>query len=289
MTKQQFAALTAETTILDGATGTNLMAAGMPKGVCTEQWVLEHPQTILTLQKAYVDAGSQIIYAPTFGANRINLARHHLADQAEQMNHTLVSYALEAAQGRALVAGDITATGEMMDPFGDLTYEDAVAVYREQILQLVHAGVDLIVAETMYQIQEARTAVEAAISVCDLPILCTMTCDAGGSFFTGGTIAEAAVILEAAGASAVGLNCSTGPEQMIPLIREVRQRVAVPVIAKPNAGLPVVTDSGESAYQMTPETFARLMKQLGDSGAGLLGGCCGTTPAFIEALTKQLQ
>ncbi len=288
MTKQQLAAMAAQTILLDGATGTNLMAAGMPKGVCTEQWVLEHPQIILDLQKAYVDAGSQILYAPTFGANRINLARHHLEGQAEKINRTLVSYAREAAQGRALVAGDITATGEMMEPYGDLTYEEAVDVYREQITQLANAGVDLIVAETMYQILEARAAVEAALSVCDLPILCSMTCDADGGFFTGGTIIEAAVILEDAGASAVGLNCSTGPQQMLPLIREVCHKATVPVIAKPNAGLPVVDESGQSVYQMEPEEFACHMKAMRESGAILLGGCCGTTPAFIAAMAQKL-
>ena len=182
MTKQEFQKLTEDhVLLLDGATGSNLMKAGMPRGVCTESWVLEHKDVIQSLQKAYIEAGSHIIYAPTFGGNRINLTMHGLEDQIEQINHTLAGYSKEIAPEGVFVAGDITTTGKMMAPAGDMTYEKAFEVYQEQIGYLRDAGVDLIVAETMINIEETLAAVDACQSVCELPIICTVTVEADGS------------------------------------------------------------------------------------------------------------
>lgn len=288
MTKQEFATLTSSLTLLDGATGSNLMAAGMPKGVCTEKWILDNKEIILRLQKAYAAAGSQIIYAPTFGGNRINLKKHGLEDHLIELNRELVALAKEAAGNTAYVAGDITTTGEMLEPFGDLTYEDALETYKEQISCLAEAGVDLLVAETMFNVQEACAAIDAAQSVCDLPIMCSMTVEADGSIFTGGNIIEAAAVLEGAGAAAVGINCSVGPDQLVSVVKNIRQTVNVPVIVKPNAGMPVINDDGLAEYHMTPEDFAKHMAVLIENGATIIGGCCGTTPAFITELAKLL-
>jgi 5-methyltetrahydrofolate--homocysteine methyltransferase len=288
MKTEEFQALTQNVILLDGATGSNLMAAGMPRGVCTEKWVLDHKDVILDLQKKYVDAGSRIIYAPTFGGNRVNLTKHNLQDRIEEINHTLVGFAREAAGSSAYVAGDITTTGEMMEPFGDMTPEQAFETYREQVKYLCEAGVDLIVAETMISIDETLAAIDAIHDVCDLPVLCTVTVDANGNMFTGGNAVKAAVAFEKAGAAAVGINCSVGPEQLVSVVRNIKENVKVPVIAKPNAGMPTVDRHGNAIYTMQPEEFAKHLKVLVDTGASIVGGCCGTTPEFIRAAGKIL-
>lgn len=274
--------------LLDGATGSNLMAAGMPRGVCTEIWVRDHKDVFLRLQKAYIEAGSQVIYAPTFGGNRISLSMHGLENEIEALNKTLVSYSLEAADDKVLVAGDLTTTGKMMAPAGELSYEQAFEVYQEQIHYLAEAGVDLLAVETMISIEETLAALDAALSVCDLPVMCSMTIESDGSLFTGGNIFEATLALESAGASAVGINCSVGPEQLVAIIRTLYETVSIPVIAKPNAGMPVIDDLGQAVYNMTPQDFALHMKTLVDMGASIVGGCCGTTPEFIRRMTEIL-
>lgn len=274
--------------LLDGATGSNLMAAGMPRGVCTEIWVRDHKDVFLRLQKAYIEAGSQVIYAPTFGGNRISLSMHGLENEIEALNKTLVSYSLEAADDKVLVAGDLTTTGKMMAPAGELSYEQAFEVYQEQIHYLAEAGIDLLAVETMISIEETLAALDAALSVCDLPVMCSMTIESDGSLFTGGNIFEAALSLESAGASAVGINCSVGPEQLVAIIRTLYETVSIPVIAKPNAGMPVIDDLGQAVYNMTPQDFALHMKTLVDMGASIVGGCCGTTPEFIRRMAEIL-
>lgn len=286
LTKQEFQELSRSVILLDGATGSNLMARGMPRGVCTEQWVIDHKDIIQNLQKDYIDAGSQIIYAPTFGGNRINLASHHLESRIREINRRLVSYSQEAAGNRCYVAGDITTSGQFITADGDYTYETAYEMYREQIEILAEAGVDLIVAETMINIEETLAAVDAAHSVCDLPIMCTVTVEADGSIFSGGNAVEAAAALEGAGADAVGINCSVGPDQLVSIVRNIREAVSVPVIAKPNAGMPVIDDQGNAVYSMSPSDFARHMEVLISAGASIVGGCCGTTPEFIRELSK---
>ena len=285
MTKQEFQQLTQKTVLLDGATGSNLMAQGMPRGICTEQWVIEHKDIIQRLQRDYIDAGSQIIYAPTFGGNRLSLKNHHLEDQIENINRTLLSYSREIAGNRCYVAGDVTTSGQFVTADGGYTYEDAYEMYREQIGILADAGADLIVAETMINIEETLAAVDAANSVCSLPIMCTVTVEADGSIFSGGNAIEAVSALEGAGADAVGINCSVGPDQLVSVVRSIREAVSIPVIAKPNAGMPVIDDQGNAVYSMTSSDFARHMKALVDAGAVLVGGCCGTTPEFILALS----
>lgn len=289
MTKEQFRKLTENILLLDGATGSNLMASGMPRGICTETWVIEHKEIFQELQRAYIAAGSQVIYAPTFGGNRINLAKHGLTDRIEEINRTLVGYSRELAGDGVYVAGDITTSGSFITADGDYTYDDAFKMYQEQVKILADAGIDLIAAETMINIEETLAAVDAANSVCDLPIMCTMTVEADGSIFSGGNAIEAAVSLEAAGADAVGINCSVGPDQLVSVVRSIKENVSIPVIAKPNAGMPTIDDKGNAVYSMNPEDFASYMKILIENGVSVVGGCCGTTPAFIRALHDSIR
>lgn len=283
MTKQDFSQWARQGTILlDGATGSNLMKMGMPCGVCTEQWTAEHPQAILELQRAYVAAGSQIIYAPTFSANRHSLARHGLSDAVQRLNAQLLALSRQAADGHALVAGDMTTTGVPLEPLGTMNDQTLFSIYQEQADALKDA--DLLVIETMLGIDETATALEAAQSVCELPVLCSLTVQADGTAYFGGNCVEAVEVLQALGADAVGINCSCGPEQLVCLVRNMKAVASVPLLVKPNAGMPVLSDSGEAIYPMQPDEFARHMQKLVEAGACLIGGCCGTTPEHIAAL-----
>ena len=286
MTKEEFQKLTEKVTLLDGATGSNLFVMGMPRGICSEDWILDHPDVLIELQKAYVEAGSQILCAPTFGANRFNLSSHGLGAQVEEMNHELVKISKKAVDGKAYVAGDVTAIVKMIGMSPEATYEKAMERYKEQMRYLVDAGVDVILMETMTSMDEAMAALEAAQQVCDLPVLCSMTIDADGSIYAGGHIFEAAETLQEMGADAVGINCSVGPEQLVSIVEGLNQRLHIPMIVKPNAGMPKISDTGEASYDMTPERFGRSMKVLLEKGAKIVGGCCGTTPDYIRELKK---
>lgn len=272
---------------LDGATGSNLMKRGMPAGVCPEKWILEHPDVFIALQKEFVEAGSNIIYAPTFTANRIKLKEYGLENQIGDINHRLVALSKEAADGKAFVAGDLTMTGRQLIPMGDMDFEDLINVYKEQIRFLADAGVDLLIVETMMSLQESRAALIAAKEVCDLPVMVTLTFEADGRTLYGTDGITAAITLEKLGACAVGANCSTGPDKMVELIQSISKAVSIPVIAKPNAGMPGLNSEGETVYNMKAEDFAGEMKKLVDAGAGILGGCCGTTPKYIEKLVEE--
>lgn len=290
MTKQEFQALTNKgVVLLDGATGSNLRKAGMPVGISSEQWVLENPQVLQNLQRAYVDAGSQIVYAPTFAANRISMRNFNLQDRIVELNTRLVKISKDAVGNRALVAGDLTTTGQLMEPRGPLTYEELYQAYQEQIRALADAGADLLVAETMLSVDETMVALDAAQSVCDLPMMCSLTLEADGSAMYGGNAVEAVMTLQEMGAAAVGLNCSVGPDQLESVVTNMRKVAQVPIIAKPNAGMPVIDEKGEAHYSMDAETFAEYTRKLVAAGAGLVGGCCGTTPEYIKQLKKILQ
>lgn len=272
---------------LDGATGSNLMKRGMPGGVCPEKWILEHPDIFIGLQREFVEAGSNIIYAPTFTANRIKLKEYGLEERIKEINHGLVALSKEAAGGKALVAGDITMTGRQLIPMGDMDFEELITVYKEQIKLVAEAGVDLLIVETMMSLQETRAALIAAKEVCDLPVMATLTFESDGRTLYGTDGITAAVTLEKLGACAIGANCSTGPDKMIELIQSISEVVSIPVIAKPNAGMPSLNSEGETVYDMNADTFAREMKKLVEAGASILGGCCGTTPEYIEKLVEQ--
>ena len=290
MTKNKFRELAKKRFLfLDGATGSNLMKAGMPAGVCPEQWILEHEDVMENLQKEYVKAGTNILYAPTFTANRIKLEEYGLEKQIVEINQKLVAISKRAANGKALVAGDITMTGRQLKPMGDMEFEALIDVYKEQIRLLDEAGVDLLVVETMMSLQESRAALIAAKEVSDLPVMVTMTFEKDGRSLFGTDAKTAAIVLESLGADAVGANCSTGPAQMEEIIHSMAEVTAIPIIAKPNAGLPAVDENGNTYYDMAADTFAEEMKILANAGATILGGCCGTSPEYIFKLTQSVK
>ena len=292
MTREEFITISKDHILyLDGATGSNLVKAGMPSGVCPEQWILEHQDVMLQLQKDYVQAGTNILYAPTFTANRVKLAEYHLEKNMTSMIRDLVAISKKAAESTpghpVYVAGDLTMTGEQLKPMGKMELETLIDIYKEQILCLVDAGADLLVVETMMSLAETRAALIAAKEVCDLPVIATLTFEADGRTLFGTDAKTAAIVLESLGASAIGANCSTGPAQMENIISEMVSHTRIPVIAKPNAGLPFLDENGTTCYNMEAEEFAEEMEVLVNAGATILGGCCGTTPEFIRQIHER--
>ena len=274
--------------ILDGATGTNLMDAGMPIGVCPEAWILEHKEVLLKLQREYVEAGTNIVYAPTFTGNRIKLEEYNLADRIVEINTELVKLSKEAVAGKALVAGDMTMTGQQLFPLGELMFEELVEVYKEQAAILDEAGVDLFVVETMMSLQECRAAVFAIKEVSDKPIMVTLTYNEDGRTLFGTPPEAAVVVLQSLGVDVIGINCSTGPMEMVEPVEIMAKYATIPILAKPNAGLPELIGR-ETVYKMTPEEFAEAGAALVKAGAALVGGCCGTRPDHIKALSDKVK
>lgn len=282
MTKAEFAEYIKKGPIyLDGATGSNLINKGMPSGVCPEAWILEHPEVLKDLQKEYVQKGSNIVYAPTFTANRIKLKEYGLEEKLVEMNTELVRLSKEAVGEQALVAGDITMTGESLYPLGSLTFEELVDVYEEQIGVLYEAGCDLLVVETMMSLQETRAALIAAKKWEELPVMATLTFAENGRTLYGTDAQTALVVLQGLGADAVGMNCSAGPDKLLPLVKQMAEYASVPLIAKPNAGLPRLGENGQTVFDMDADAFASCMPSLVEAGAHLIGGCCGTNPEYI--------
>lgn len=274
--------------LLDGATGSNLMAAGMPRGVCAEQWVLTHPDILQHLQRQYVQAGSQVLYAPTFTANSYYLRQHGLEQDTEQLNRELVALT-RAVDANVCVAGDMTTLGQPVSADGPMTDAFLFEVYTRQAKALEAAGVDLFAVETMLGCTETAVAVEAIRSVSQKPVLCTLTVEADGRTFFGDDAVETAQVLQTLGVDAVGVNCSCGPAGLVAVVRRLHQAVPLPIVCKPNAGMPTIGNDGAAHYDLTPAEFARQMLEIRAAGAAILGGCCGTTPAHIRALHEALQ
>lgn len=274
--------------ILDGATGTELQKCGYKGDVSAEQWVLDNPESIVGIQKGYVAAGSNVLYSPSFGANRRKLEEHGIFNRTADYNRRLATLSQKAADGRAFVAGDISPTGLFLSPLGEASFEELVDIYTEQAAGLEQAGVDLFVIETMMTLSDARAAVLAVRSVSDKPIFVTFTCDENGRSLSGTDITAALTVLQGMGIDAFGLNCSAGPAEMLPQIKRLREFSRVPLIVKPNAGMPEIVD-GKTVYNCPPEQFVELIPEFLASGVAIFGGCCGTTAEHIAALSKALQ
>ncbi|MGZ3597954.1 MAG: homocysteine S-methyltransferase family protein [Syntrophales bacterium] len=272
--------------ILDGATGTELQKQGMPSGVCPEVWCLENPAAIQDIHAAYQKAGADIIYTCAFGANRLKLGQYGFTN-VKEINKQLVVLARRAIGKKALIAGDISSTGYFVEPFGDLMFEEAVDIFKEQVRGLLAGGVDLFVIETMMDIQEARAALIAVREVTDHFTMVTMTYEMNGYTLSGTDPVTALITLQSLGADAVGCNCSTGPEAMVKFIAVMKPYATVPLVAKPNAGMPRLSGKN-TVYDMNPREFASWGRKLAAAGINLIGGCCGTTPAHIAALNKTL-
>lgn len=272
--------------VLDGATGTELLKQGLPSGVCPELWVYENPESIINVQKAYKDSGSDIVYIPSFGGNRPKLKEFGIEDKLFELNKSLCRFSRKAVGDTCLIFGDLAPTGELIEPFGPLSFEDCVEIYREQAEALLAGGADGFVVETMMDIQEARAALIGIREVAeDVPIMVTMTYGEEGRTLTGTDPKTALITLQALGADAVGCNCSAGPEKMVEWIAQMKPYATVPLLAKPNAGQPKLID-GKTIFDMPPAEYASNFTALVEAGANIIGGCCGSSPAHI-AKVKQ--
>ena len=289
LTKEEFLArLSAGPLFLDGATGSNLQKAGMPKGCCTESWVLDHPDALIALQRRYAEAGSDIIYAPTFQAQPIALERVGLADKCEEINAKLVELSRSAAPG-CLIAGDLTTLATFCDSWDEGNFDLLVENYSRQIRGLLAGGCDLLVGETLLYPQEAEAILTAAELEGATCAMYSFTMQGDGSLFSGRDAGPVLRELEEAGAAAVGFNC-VGADMMTPyLISKLRRYVKGPLICKPNAGIPIIGADGIPFYPQTPEEFAAIIRDCYRNGANVIGGCCGTAPEFIAAAKQALK
>ena len=273
---------------LDGATGSNLRKAGMPNGVCTEQWVLEHPEVLVALQRSYAEAGSQILYAPTFQAQPMALAAVGLDSQTEAINASLVALSRSAAPD-CLIAGDLTTLAAYCESWNPDNFDLLVENYQRQIRGLIDGGCDILVAETLMYAQEAEAILCAAEMECAGAAMYSFTMMADGSLFSGAEAGPVLQSLEEAGAAALGFNC-VSMDMMTPyLVSKLRRYVKGPLICKPNAGNPTINAQGIAEYSMQPEEFAKFALQCRENGAALLGGCCGTDPEFIRKVRQAVQ
>ena len=269
--------------ILDGATGTNLMKHGMPRGCCTEEWILAHPEHLITLQRKYAEAGSQILYAPTFQAQPIALERVCLDRQTETVNAHLVALSRAAAPD-CLIAGGLTTLAAYTDSYDPRKFDMLVKNYRRQIRGLIDGGADLLIAETLLYPQDAEAILTAAELECAGAVMYSFTMQPDASLFSGMDAGPVLRELEEAGAAAVGFNCVAANYMLPGLVSKLRRYAKGPILCKPNAGIPTIKEDGLAHYSMGPEEFGRIMTDCKAMGATLLGGCCGTTPEHIKAL-----
>ena len=270
---------------LDGATGSNLMKAGMPKGCCTEEWILANPEKLVALQRRYAEAGSQIIYVPSFQAQPIALERVNLHRQTEAVNAHLTALSRAAAPD-CVIAGNLTTLAAFTESWNPESFDLLVDNYRRQIHGLIDGGADILVGETLLYPQEAEAILTAAELEGAGACMYSFTMQPDGSLFSGMEVGPILKELEISGAAAVGFNCVPADGMTAGLVSKLRRYVKGPLICKPNAGFPEIREDGLAHYDMTPEDFADVLKNCADMGATLLGGCCGTTPAHIAAITK---
>lgn len=275
-----------ELLFFDGAMGTMLQAQGLQPGELPELWNFSHSDVIRKVHEAYLAAGANIIKTNTFGANRLKFAGTDVKTEAVIQEAVKLAKAACAGREKAFVALDLGPTGKLLAPYGDLPFEDAVEIYAEIVRSGCKAGADLILIETMSDTYEAKAALLAAKENSALPVVVTMTFDANGKLLTGGDAAAAALMLEGLGADAIGCNCGLGPAQMLKILPKLRSYTSLPLVFNPNAGLPVERD-GKTCFDVGPEEFASLMYELVSQGASIAGGCCGTTPQHIEAMTAK--
>lgn len=277
--------------IFDGAMGTMLQAAGLKAGACPDLMSVEQPDVVKAIHKKYLAAGSDFVTTNTFGATTLKLEHYGLSSRMEEINAAAVKaardaiaeYESETGTTGHKVAGDIGPTGRFIEPLGDLGFEEAYEAFRGQAKALADAGADCIIIETSIDIQEMRAALLAAKDVTNLPVICQMTYTEDGRTVTGTSPEAASVTLEALGADAIGVNCSLGPEELVPIVKRIADSCSVPVTCQPNAGMPILKD-GETVFPLTPADFARFVPALVEAGATYIGGCCGTNPEHIRAI-----
>ena len=288
LTKTEFSELLSRgPLLLDGATGSNLQKMGMPRGCCTEEWILNHPEAILDLQRRYAEAGSHIVYAPTFQAQPIPLSQVRLDRQTEAINAMLVALSKKAAPG-LLVAGDLTTMATFIDSYDTALFDTMVENYRRQIAGLLEGGADLLAAETLLYPQDAEAILTAAELEGAQPVMYPITMQPAGTLFSGMDAGKVLREMEESGAAAVGFNC-VAADMMTPyLVSRLRRSVKGPLICKPNAGIPVIKPGNVVEYPMTPDEFAGIVGECHAMGAKILGGCCGTAPEYIAAVKERV-
>ena len=272
--------------ILDGATGTELIRRGMPSGACPEGWILENRDVLSALQREYEEAGSDMVLAPTFGASCAKLEAGGVIGDVADINRELVAISRMSVSENVAVAGDVSPTGLFIAPFGEETMQGLISIYEEQMAAF--SLCDAVMIETNMTVSDARAAMLAAKRTCKKPMLVTFTCDSEGRTMTGATAKAALVIAKSLGAFAFGLNCGSGPAEMLSVLKTLSPyAVGLPLIAKPNAGLPD-TSCGDVHYHMTPEELSAFVAPFYEAGVRIFGGCCGTTPAHIRAISEAL-
>ncbi|MCG3139856.1 MAG: Bifunctional homocysteine S-methyltransferase/5,10-methylenetetrahydrofolate reductase [Anaerolineae bacterium] len=276
-----------EILVADGATGTNYQARGLERGQAPEQWLYEHPDRVTQLHRDFIQAGSNVILTNTFGATAVRLAHAGLADDAVQVNQRAVALARRAIQGeRVWVAGSLGPSGQLLEPFGSLTREQAITEFAAQARALADGGVDLLIIETQFDLGEATAAFEGARSVTDLPIIVSFSFDMGAHTMMGLEAAQVAQAVTALGADMVGVNCGRSLDENLSNLREMRAATHLPLWMKPNAGLPRMTDDDVALYDVTPEMMGAAAEQWLAAGARIVGGCCGTSPQHLREIAR---
>ena len=299
MTKDEFRKLTEEGIVmLDGGTGSVLQSKGMPSGVCPELWISEHPDIMKKLQKKYIESGTRILYAPTFSANRIKLKEYKLEGALDLINSALVNISRDAVREyeeehpgcpKVYVSGNMTMTGRTLKPNGDMELEELIDIYKEQLRAMVRAHIDLVSIETMMSLAETRAAVIACKEVCpELPVIATMTFEENGRSLYGTDVLTALITLQALGVDAFGMNCSTGPGAMTEQLKKLKGYARIPLVCKPNAGLPSLNKEGQTVYELEAKEFGEHFKSVVEEGASIVGGCCGTTPEHIREIRNNI-
>lgn len=276
------------TVVFDGGLGSMLIAAGLPAGTGPEAWNLDRPDAVAEVHRQYFAAGSHVVHSNSFGASPVKLAERGLADRAAEINRRAAEIACSVRPEGRLVAGDIGPTGKMLQPFGDLDPAAAEDAFRRQAEALLAGGADLISIETMFSLDEALLALRAAKSLGEVYVVVSLTYNrTPRGFFTmmGDGVSKAALAFEAAGADAIGCNCGLGSADMVELAAAMRALTRLPLLIQPNAGQPVVED-GCTVYRQPPAEFAADALRIRTAGADMIGGCCGTTPEFIQALAQ---
>ena len=287
LTRTEFSELLSDRPLLlDGATGSNLQKMGMPRACCTEEWILNHPEAILDLQRRYAAAGSRVVYAPTFQAQPIPLANVKLDRQTESINAMLV--ALSRQVEGVLVAGNLTTLAAFIDSYDTALFDTMVENYRRQIVGLLEGGADLLAAETLLYPQDAEAILTAAELEGAETVMYSFTMQPDGSLFSGMDAGKVLRELEEAGAAAVGFNCVAADMMTPGLVSKLRRQVRGPLICKPNAGIPVIKPGNVVEYPMEPEEFAGIVADCHQMGAKILGGCCGTAPEYIAAVKERV-
>jgi len=275
--------------VSDGATGTNLLARGLPRGVAAETWVMEQPDKIMQLVSDFIEAGADIVLTCTFGASPLRLEETELSGSSIEVNRRAVEIARQAIQDRPVYLGaSIGPTGRLLKPYGPLDEEDAFDAYAEQVTALEQAGVDLLVVETQFSLEEARAAVRACHAVGNLPVVCSFSFDRGTRTMMGVKPSQMASELAPLGVDLLGINCGRSLEENLQALKELRQATDLPIWFKPNAGMPEIDENGQARYAITPEEMASKVDDWLAAGAQVVGGCCGTTPEHLRAIARRV-